>query len=136
MFKEKAKYISKNFLLPIFLVLFVAGRSVLLVHSFSHQEFDQGISGSKKTQQVTIQDKNILEKIIFFHSGNSSDSSKKAADCSLCALSNLQNQVLFSAVFAFAITAFYLAFISRDFNRVKFSYLLSSYSSRAPPQVS
>lgn len=118
-------------------MFFVAGRSVLLVHSFSHQEFDQGINGSKKTQQVTIQDKNILEKIIFFHSGNSSDSSKKAADCSLCVfLSNLQNQVLFSAVFAFAITAFYLAFISRDFNRVKLFYPLSSYSSRAPPQVS
>ena len=136
MFKEKAKYISKNFLLPILLVIFVAGRSVLLVHSFSHQEFNQGINGSKKIQQVTIQDKNILEKIIFVHSGNSSDSAKKAADCSLCTLSNLQNQVLFSSAFAFVVMAFYLAFISRDFNRVKLSYLLFSYSSRAPPQVS
>jgi hypothetical protein len=135
-FKEKAKYISKNFLLPILLVIFVAGRSVLLVHSFSHQEFNQGINGSKKIQQVTIQDKNILEKIIFVHSGNSSDSAKKAADCSLCTLSNLQNQVLFSSAFAFVVMAFYLAFISRDFNRVKLSYLLFSYSSRAPPQVS
>ena len=40
------------------------------------------------------------------------------------------------AAFAFVIMAFYLAFISQDFNRVKLFYPLSSYSSRAPPQVS
>jgi len=127
-FKEKIKSIFKYFLLPVLLVLFVVSRSLLLAHSFSHQEF--------KDSKQSSHTQNILEKVIFSHSGEAKDSSKKAAGCSLCALSNLQNQVLVFAAEIFAMIAFYLAFISRDFNRVKLAYISSSYSSRAPPVIS
>ena len=128
MLKEKIKSISKYLLLPALLVLFVASRTLLLAHSFSHQEFQDS--------KTVAHEQNFLEKVIFSHLGESDDLVKKAQSCSLCALSNLQNQLLVFGAQVFALIAFYLAFISRDFNRVKLAYISSSYSSRAPPVIS
>ena len=128
MFSKKQRSIYKYFLLPIFLVLFVTCKAVLFFHSFSHQL-------PVKNYVINVEN-NIIEKIISTHFANFTDSSKKAENCSLCEISNFQNQLLPFTYLFLAILAFYLAFVSRDFNRVKLSYLLSSYSSRAPPQIS
>lgn len=128
--KNKLKFVFwyKYFLLPLLLALFISSKAILFAHSLSHQ--------FQHSNNFVTAENSILEKIISSHFANFADASKKAEDCSLCELWNLQNQIVPVAVTIFAITAFYLAFISRDFNRVKLSYLLSSYSSRAPPQIS
>lgn len=132
MLLKNLKFTFKYFPIPALLIFFVLSRSILLVHSFSHQK----IGHEHKVEQAAFSQQNILEKIIFAHFGDSSDSTNKAVNCALCALANFQNQILFSASLSFVIMAFYLAFISRYFDRNKLSYLLSSYSSRAPPRIS
>lgn len=128
MLEKNFQFITKYFLLPFLLVLFLISRSVLFAHSFSHQ--------FQHSNNFVIAENSILEKIVSSHFANFTDASKKAENCSLCELWNLQNQILPTAVAVFVIAAFYLAFICREFNKVKLSFLLSSYSSRAPPAIS
>jgi hypothetical protein len=53
--------------------------------------------------------------------------------CTICSVSNLQSQFLTFANPNFVAAIFFLIFALRNFNRVKLSYLLSSYNSQAPP---
>ncbi|MBU6338445.1 MAG: hypothetical protein KGQ36_00505 [Rickettsiales bacterium] len=128
MLQIKSKSITKYFLLPLLLALFISSKAVLFAHSLSHQ--------FQHSNNFVTAENSILEKIISSHFANFVDASKKAENCSLCELWNLQNQILPVALAVFTILAFYLAFISREFNKVKLSYLLSSYYSRAPPAIS
>jgi hypothetical protein len=128
MLEKNFQFITRYFLLPLLLVLFISSKTILFAHSFSHQFQHQ--------DNVKISESSFLEKIISSHFANFADASKKAENCSLCELWNLQNHILPTAATVFVIAAFYLAFISRYSNRVKISYLLSSYSSRAPPAIS
>lgn len=121
MLKQNIKSIFKYFLVSFGLIFFVASSHISFIHNVTHHQ---------ETYQNTT---NIADPILH---NNVSDSSKEAIDCALCMLANYHSQILFSVTAPFIIMAFYLAFISRYFNKVKLSYLLSSYSSRAPPHYS
>lgn len=59
-----------------------------------------------------------------------------AKDCAVCDFVHLQNQIAPTSDLVFLATFFCAVFIFRKFDRVKLSYLLRSYSSRAPPVIS
>jgi hypothetical protein len=56
--------------------------------------------------------------------------------CAVCSFSNSQNKILVTTDVTFFAATFFLVFALRNFNRVKLSYLLTSYYSQAPPKVS
>jgi hypothetical protein len=91
-----------------FLAIFIAGGSISLAHSFSHQS-------DALSQEKT---------------------SHKAHDCYLCSFSAFQNQISLTPNLAFYAAFFFVVFALRKFNRVKLSYLLSSKAPRAPPVIS
>lgn len=111
MLKNSSQNIFKYLLLPALLMLFVASSNLALMHSFSHQSVEQ------------------VHK-------NTGAPVKDVAHCAVCFLAGSNHHILLSAVVTVAIAAFYVAFPARKFNKVKLSYLLSSYLSRAPPQHS
>ncbi|MBM5782280.1 MAG: hypothetical protein FJ368_02535 [Pelagibacterales bacterium] len=123
--KLNQKYIFVSLLLAFFLIC----QTVLLVHSFSHKINSSEIGFSDV-------ENSFLEKAFLFHDKN--DSSEKHSDdsCSLISLLNLQKQILLCPALLIAIAVFYNCFVKRIFNKVKLSYLLSSYFGRAPPQIS
>lgn len=104
-------------------------QTILLVHGFSHK------ITSDEVGFVQVE-KSFLEKAFFFHDENKSQTKQDIKNCSLLSLLNSQKQLLlYPALFA-AIMVFYLSFFRRSFDKVKLSYLISSYSVRAPPQFS
>lgn len=122
--KNKIKHIARHFLLPLLLLLFVASKSVSLLHAFSHN------SDETASVKVLQHDQSFFEKIIFSHEKKSA---KNSDDCFLCSTAHLQNQILLFSAVIFVAAIFYLTFFSRIFDRVKVSYLRSSSLSRAPP---
>lgn len=104
-------------------MIFAATKIVSSVHSFSHQN---------SQTKILQTDAGFFEKI--FHGEKNSE--KNPHDCFLCAAADFQNKILFSANFIFAAAIFYFIFSARKFSRVKLSYLLNSFSSRAPPVIS
>lgn len=106
------------------LLLFVASKSVALLHGFAH--FSQT---SKKITE--IENKSFFSQIIFSHSQK--ESSKNSEESCLWSAFNLQNQSNFFAALTFSFAAFSLIFFTRFFDRSKISYLFSSYLSQAPP---
>jgi hypothetical protein len=106
MLKVKVQSKFTKFLVIALLTIFVAAKTTALVHSFSH------------------------------HQINFSHEKSAHHNCEICAFANFQNQILSAPNFAFVAIAFCLIFLARKFNRVKLSFLLSSYLSRAPPVIS
>ncbi len=97
-----------KFLVLFLLAIFVIGKSLVLFHSFSHQ--------------------NPLAQ--------NHDLEHKKDDCVLCSFASFQNQISFADFYCFAASGFMLIFALRFFNQNKLSFLLSSKSSRAPPRIS
>ena len=64
------------------------------------------------------------------------DLSHKTEHCSVCSFSNLSSGGNAPQDFIFVVTAFLLLISSREFSRVKLSYILSSRCCRAPPRIS
>ena len=64
------------------------------------------------------------------------DHSHKTEHCSVCSFSNFSSGGTEPQSLIFVVTAFLLLISSREFSRVKLSYLLSSRCSRAPPRIS
>ncbi len=106
MLKNQSKFL--RIILLTLLTLFVVSKTIVVVHGFSHNQF-----GSVK----------IL-------------SNETAKDCQICDFVHLQNQIAPASDLVFLATFFCAVFAFRKFDRVKLSYLLRSYSSRAPPVVS
>ena len=121
--KNKFKHIASHFFCAFLLLLFVVSKFVSSAHGFSH------LSGAASIKAAS-HDQNFLEKLIFSHS---QERSAKIDHCFLCSFSNSQNQISLSPNLFLALTFFILIFFSRNFNRVKLSYLRSSSLSRAPP---
>ncbi len=110
MFKAKIKHNYQNILTAAILILLVATQIFAVAHKFSHHSAANiEITQDQPTKQ---------------HNDHA---------CVWCFSSNLQNQILLTASFIFLAAYFYLTFFTRNFNRVKASYLLSSKSPRAPP---
>ena len=130
MFRIKIQSQFTKFLVAILLILFAVSKSILLVHTFSHQEINAQESRLVAVSQL---EQNFFEKIIFAHEKSTG---KKSEHCFLCSFSNSQNQITLPASLFFCVAAFYLAFASRKFDRVKFAYLLSNSAPRAPPALS
>jgi hypothetical protein len=108
MFKLKIQSKFTKLCAFFFLSIFVAGGSISLAHSFSHQS------------DVVSQEK----------------TSHKTHDCYSCSFSTFQNQISLTPNLAFYAAFFFVVFALRKFNRVKLSYLLTSKTSRAPPVIS
>ncbi|MES2961032.1 MAG: hypothetical protein V4694_01465 [Pseudomonadota bacterium] len=108
MFKLKIQSKFTKLCAFFFLAIFIAGGSISLVHSFSHQS---DVVSHEKT-------------------------SGKAHDCYLCSFSSFQNQISLAPKLAFYTAFFFMVFALRKFNRVKLSYLLASKAPRAPPVIS
>ncbi|MDX2082961.1 MAG: hypothetical protein SFV53_03120 [Rickettsiales bacterium] len=106
MFKIKTQSKFAKLLIINLLTIFVAAKTILLVHSFSHNQ------------------------------NNFSHQESPQHNCEICALANFQNQILTAPNFVLTILAFFITFLARKFNRAKFSFLLSSYYSQAPPVIS
>ncbi len=124
MFKVKIRFISKQVLPALALILFIISQSLSLVHKLSHDEFS------------VVNSESFLAKIFFTHGGENPSNKKMQDHCSFCAFSNLQNQISLAASLIFAAAIFYLTFFTRKFDRVKSSYFRSSHASRAPPKNS
>jgi len=112
MFKVKFKNNLANFLIAAMLAVFVAGQFLSLAHSLSHHENNVAVTKDIPAPKHDVK------------------------DCALCSFNNSANQIIAVTTFIFAAIYFALAFFSRKFDRVKFSYLLSSNLSRAPPALS
>lgn len=121
MFKEKSKIA-----LFLFLTLFILSKSLVLLHDFSHQN-SLSFNSTK-----SLDNQSFLAKI--FHENKKSG--KNFNDCFLCSFLNFQNQISVSSKFFFAASAFVLIFAYRFFDSSKLSFLLNSFSSRAPPFIS
>lgn len=130
MFRIKIQSKFTKFLVATLLILFVFSRGISLIHNFLHQELNSSETNSLATSHL---EQSFFAKLIFAHE-KSSD--KKFSHCLLCSFSNSQNQITPLANLIFCVAAFYLAFASRKFDRVKLSYLLSSKAPRAPPVIS
>lgn len=112
----------------MFLLVFIASRTLLMLHAFFHHD-----DGKQNVEVKNFAAANFLEKIIFTHE-KSTD--KKSQHCLICAASNFQNHISLAPNLLLSALCFYLIFALRKFDRVKLSYLLSSKSPRAPPLIS
>ena len=122
--KIGAKY--KLIFTTLFLACFACASISLAVHSFSHKfSFLQ----KADSEAVFLVSENSAAK-------NHQSPSHDLSHCALCFLSSIENNSIFAASIIFVAEAFFLFLIWRKFNRVKLSYLLASFSSRAPPFVS
>jgi hypothetical protein len=108
MFKLKIQSKFTKLCAFFFLAIFVAGVTISVAHSFSHQS-------DAASQEKT---------------------SHKTHDCYFCSFSAFQNQISLTPNLAFYAAFFFMVFALRKFNRVKLSYLLASKASRAPPVIS
>jgi len=107
MFKLKIQSKFTKLCAFFFLSIFVAGGSISLAHSFSHQS---GVAQEK--------------------------TSHKTHDCYLCSFSTFQNQISLTPNLAFYAAFSLMVFALRKFNRVKLSCLPVSKAQRAPPVIS
>lgn len=112
MFQIKSQSNFIKIFVVLLLALFVAGSSFSMLHAFSHHT-------------------SVVE-----NSSNDKNPEQKSTHCLFCFFSNFQNHINLTPQLFFCVAAFYLAFISREFDRVKLSYLLSSNAPRAPPVIS
>ncbi len=116
MFKIKSQSSFTKIFASLLLVLFLAGSSFSLLHAFSHHD---------STSIEKLSDKK-----------NPAPKSAHTAHCLFCFFSNFYNHVALAAQLVCAAVAVYLVLISRENDRVKLSYLFSSYAPRAPPVIS
>ncbi len=123
--KLNKKYIFVLLLLALFFIC----RTVLLVHSFSHKIISDEVGFIKV-------ENHFLEKVFFFHDEDKNQTKQDYESCPLLYLLNSQKQLLFYPALFAAINVIYLSFVRRSFDKVKLSYLISSYLVRAPPQIS
>lgn len=120
------------------LTFFAAERIFVSTHEISHQNQPNFLATSQvilqKNSGQLKQEKNLYQSFFekIFHSN------KKVAknDCLICSFSSFQDKIVFAVNPFFFAAFFYLIFCARKFSRIKLSYLLSSFSSRAPPAVS
>lgn len=131
--KKYLKFLTKS---AVFLLLiFIALASIYgAAHSFSHQNFVLE-KNTKNAQNLQAQNKYLAK---FFAAGfaKKHQASKATTDCATCFLFSLQNIAFFNFKLIF-FTAFFISFLLwRNFDRVKSSYLLNSFLSRAPPAIS
>lgn len=110
MFKAKIKHNYQNLLAAAMLAMLVVTQIFAVAHNSSHHS----LANIEITKDQPAKN----------HSDN---------NCAWCFSNNLQNQILLVASFIFIAAYFYLAFFSRNFDRIKASYFLSSKASRAPP---
>lgn len=121
------KYLKeKNIVISLLMAIFLICQTIVLVHSFSHKitSSEKGFSNSEN---------NFVKHAFFFHDKNSKKSENES--CSLFIAFSLQQQLLFYNAIIIAFSLFYFSFIKRTFDKVKLSYLISSYFGRAPPKV-
>jgi len=107
------KYINR-ISLALLLSCFILANIFSSLHSFSHK---------------------ISADLVLSEKSNSSQS-HDLSHCSLCLVSNFSEKTTFSIAIFFAFLSFALSFNARVFDRVKWSYLNSSFLSRAPPKIS
>ena len=125
MFKQKLNSKFLRIFTAFLLLLFIASKSVALLHSFSHSPLvTHEISSSENKNSF-------FSEIIFSHSQK--QPAKNVEENCLWSAFNLQNQSNFFAALTFSFAAFSLIFFTRFFDRSKISYLFSSYLSQAPP---
>ena len=119
-----------SLLFPLLLIAYFIGiRSFFLVHQFSyHTAQSQQNSISQKILADQAASKNIVVKKRINRSENAGES------CSICHLAAFyQSNILLADLVFFVLTFFYFAHLFALKNKVKISYLLSSYHTRAPP---
>ncbi len=78
----------------------------------------------------------VVSKTLVAVHGFSHDQFSSKKDCAVCDFVHLQNQIAPVGDLVFLAAFFQAVFVFRKFDRVKLSYLLRSYSSRAPPVIS
>jgi hypothetical protein len=115
----------KNTLLLGFSLLliayFIGIRAFFLVHQFSHQNI---------SVQKVLENKNITTQ------ASNQESQDDQNSCLICYLANLyQHNILLVGGLVLSLTLFYLNQLFALKNKIKLSYLLCSYQSKAPPVV-
>jgi hypothetical protein len=131
---RKIRKILVNFLL----IFYVISSSFALAHSFSHQSSNAAEVRNKEYQSKDSSSRNgFFLKALSSHISKEKNEGKKSAgnfsDCLILALHSSQKYSFAASFSLAALMIFQMVFSWRKFNRVKISYLLSSFSSRAPP---
>lgn len=108
----------KTFFAVSFLVIFIFSIFFANFHSFGHN-FSKNFSK--------------IEKIDGFFEKNQEN--HNIFNCSFCLSNNFHNNSFLALKITFSAMLFYMAFARRYFSSVKLSYLLNSFSSRAPPAL-
>jgi hypothetical protein len=131
-----SKIFSKNkFLTLLLIAYFVISGTVLVAHNFSHQ-----IAKDFPGKIILNSENSALLKIIFsdgikndLHSGQKNQG---PTSCDLCSLFAFNNQLLTTTLISYLILSCYFIRNFRVNDKIKLSYLRTSFLSRAPPFIS